>query len=75
MKYESSQIIKDFSNIEILYEPRLHAIYYATGNSGLISCLNLHEPSQNENFEIGVLTKTNLIGSGIVGDAYNNFQD
>jgi len=41
-------------NIQIYYEPRLHAKYYANERSGLLTSMNLYAFSQNENKEVGV---------------------
>ena len=49
--------LKDFPNIEIRYEPRLHAKYYANEKVALLSSMNLYDYSQNTNIEFGILTK------------------
>ena len=61
--------LKDFPNIQIKYEPRLHAKYYANESAALLSSMNLHEFSQNNNIEFGILTKKSLIkGLTSIGD-------
>ena len=59
---EEFELLKDFPNIEIKYEPRLHAKYYANESSALLSSMNLYDYSQNHNIEFGILTKFNLLG-------------
>tara|TARA_Y100001933_G_scaffold264981_1_gene334006 strand:- start:15974 stop:16921 length:948 start_codon:yes stop_codon:yes gene_type:complete len=59
---EEFEFLKDFPNIEIKYEPRLHAKYYANESSALLSSMNLYDYSQNHNIEFGILTKFNLLG-------------
>lgn len=52
------EFLKSFPNIIIKYEKRLHAKYYANERNGLITSLNLHTFSQNNNIEAGVFFKT-----------------
>ncbi len=54
---------KQFPNIEIRYEKRLHAKFYANEKTQIISSMNLYDFSQNENIEIGVLTEYNPLGN------------
>lgn len=57
------EFLKDFPNIEIKYEPRLHAKYYANESTALLSSMNLYDFSQNNNIEFGILTKVSYVGS------------
>jgi len=76
---------KDFSNIEIRYDRNLHAKYYGNESTGLITSMNLHEFSQNNNIEAGVLSEknhqyisslANVIGmANLNSDASRFFQD
>lgn len=76
------EFLKDFPNIEIKYEPRLHAKYYANESSALLSSMNLYDFSQNNNIEFGIITKVtmlgsltgNLIGNTIDSEAFNYFE-
>lgn len=52
--------LKQFDNIEIKYHKRLHAKLYANDFSVLITSMNLHDYSMNENIEIGVYIEMNL---------------
>lgn len=64
--------LKEFPNIEIRYEPKLHAKYYANESMALLSSMNLYDYSQNHNIEFGILTKSTLLGTltgNIIGDA------
>jgi PLD-like domain len=56
--------LKEFPNIEIKYESRLHAKYYANESTALLSSMNLYEYSQNNNIEFGILTKSSILGLG-----------
>ncbi|MEQ8551827.1 MAG: phospholipase D family protein [Cyclobacteriaceae bacterium] len=68
------EFFKKFSNVEIRYERRLHAKYYANENMAILSSMNLYEYSQNNNIEFGIMTKTGkLISDPLDGDAYNYF--
>ncbi len=55
MKQEDFDFFKQFPNVEILYEKRLHAKYYASENQAILSSMNLYGFSQNNNIEAGVL--------------------
>lgn len=50
--------LKSFPYITIKYEKRLHAKYYANEVEGMITSLNLHSYSQNNNIEVGIIFKT-----------------
>ena len=62
MKKEDFDFFKEFPNIEIRYEKRLHAKYYANETSAILTSMNLYEFSQDNNIEAGVLSKTTLLG-------------
>ncbi|PHR13188.1 MAG: hypothetical protein COA40_06740 [Aequorivita sp.] len=55
MKQEDFDFFKQFPNIEILYEKRLHAKYYANESRAILTSMNLYGFSQNNNIEAGVL--------------------
>jgi len=63
MKKEDFNFFKEFPNIQIRYEKRLHAKYYATEDGAIISSMNLYSYSQDNNIETGILTKTSSLGS------------
>jgi hypothetical protein len=48
------EFLKEMPNIKICYIPNLHAKYYASEKSALVTSMNLHQFSQNENVEIGI---------------------
>lgn len=52
---EDYEFLTQFPFIDIAYEKRLHAKYYANEKKGVITSLNLHTHSQNNNIEVGVL--------------------
>lgn len=64
MKQEDFNFFKDFPNIEIRYEKRLHAKYYANESSAILTSMNLYNFSQDNNIEAGVLTNR----KGIIGN-------
>lgn len=55
--------LKGFPNIEIKYEQRLHAKYYANESSAILSSMNLYDFSHNNNIEFGILTKVTFVGA------------
>lgn len=55
MRREDLEFFMQFPNIEIRYEPRLHAKYYASDGVALITSMNLYRYSQDHNIEGGVL--------------------
>lgn len=64
MKEDDFNFFKDFPNIEIRYEKRLHAKYYANEEAAIITSMNLYTFSQDNNIEAGVLTsRKGLLGS------------
>lgn len=52
---EDYEFLKSFPYIDIAYEKRLHAKYYSNEKSAIITSLNLHTYSHNNNIEVGVL--------------------
>lgn len=63
MRKEDFDFFKDFPNMEIRYEKRLHAKYYANENSAILTSMNLYNYSQDNNIEAGVLLNTTILGS------------
>ena len=57
------EFFKQFANVRIYYEPRLHAKYYANDDKGILSSMNLYEYSQNHNIEFGVVTEWKLLNA------------
>lgn len=60
---EDLSFFKELPNVEIRYEKRLHAKYYATENTAIISSMNLYSYSQDNNIESGIITSKKLISS------------
>jgi tRNA splicing endonuclease len=72
LSLEEFEFLKAFPNIEIKYEPRLHAKYYANESAAILSSMNLYDYSLNNNIEFGILTKNTIIGDltgRIVGES------
>jgi hypothetical protein len=63
MMQDDFNFFKDFLNIEIRYEKRLHAKYYANEFSAILTSMNLYNFSQDNNIEAGVLTKATSLSS------------
>lgn len=63
MKKEDFDFFKEFPNIQIRYEKRLHAKYYASESSAILTSMNLYSFSQDNNIEAGVMTKATLLGN------------
>jgi phosphatidylserine/phosphatidylglycerophosphate/cardiolipin synthase-like enzyme len=55
---EDFEFLKSFPYVDIAYEKRLHAKYYSNEKRGLITSINLHTHSHNNNIEAGVLFNT-----------------
>lgn len=73
MKAEDFNFLKEFPNIEIRYEKRLHAKYYANEDSAILTSMNLYSFSQDNNIEFGVLTKKSLLNENLDGRAWEYF--
>lgn len=71
MKQSDFDFFKQFPNIEIRYEKRLHAKYYANEDAAILTSMNLYSYSQDTNIEAGVLTKVTLI-NGLVNTIRNS---
>lgn len=73
------EFLKEFPNIEIRYEERLHAKYYSNERDSLLSSMNLYDFSQNNNIEFGILTSPSTLarvaGVSVDEQAYNYFND
>lgn len=63
LRSEDFSFFKEFPNVEIRYEKRLHAKYYANESKAIITSMNLYSYSQDNNIEAGVLMVRNLLGS------------
>lgn len=63
MKQDDFNFFKEFPNIEIRYEKRLHAKYFANESTAILTSMNLYNFSQDNNIEAGVMTKASLIGN------------
>lgn len=73
MKQDDFEFFKQFPHVEILYEKRLHAKYYANESSGILTSMNLYGYSQNNNIEAGILMEKSL--KGIMTGSNNLDQD
>lgn len=80
---EEFEFLSQFPNIEIKYEPRLHAKYYANESVAILSSMNLYDFSQNNNIEFGIQTFSkstigelagDIIGDSLDRDAFNCFE-
>lgn len=60
---EDFEFLKQFPNIELRYEPRLHAKYYANDLVSILTSMNLYDFSQNNNIEVGILTENSILGN------------
>lgn len=63
LRSEDFSFFKEFPNVEIKYEKRLHAKYYANESKAIITSMNLYSYSQDNNIEAGVLMVRNFLGS------------
>lgn len=74
---EDLAFFKEFQNVGIYYQENLHAKYYANEFKSVITSLNLHEYSINNNIEVGILLERKLLGFGgdssMDSEAFNYF--
>jgi len=63
MKQDDFNFFKEFPNIQIRYEKRLHAKYYSSESAAILTSMNLYSFSQDNNIEAGVMTKATLLGN------------
>ena len=61
MSPEDLSFFMQFPNIQIRYEKRLHAKYYSNERFAILTSMNLHKYSQDNNIESGILTKPTLL--------------
>lgn len=55
IRHSDFEFLKDFPDIEIRYEKRLHAKYYANERYSILTSMNLYDRSQDNNIEAGIL--------------------
>jgi hypothetical protein len=66
MQQSDLEFFKQFPNIEIRYEKNLHAKYYANEERAILTSMNLHSYSQDNNIEAGIMMNAiSLIGNMI----------
>lgn len=58
LSIEDLNFLKSLPNITIGYEKRLHAKYYASESFSIITSMNLHEFSSNNNIEVAIKLKS-----------------
>jgi len=68
---EDMGFFKKFKTVEIRYEERLHAKFYANEKASMITSMNLYDFSMNNNIEFGVLSRR----SGFFKSITNMFSD
>jgi hypothetical protein len=65
LSVDDLEFFKEFQNVSIHYQENLHAKYYANENKSIITSINLHEYSINNNIEVGILLERKFFGLGI----------
>src|SRR5690606_24802414 len=60
---EDLKFFKQFPDIEIRYEKRLHAKFYANETAQILTSMNLYDFSQDENIEAGMKTEFSNLGN------------
>jgi hypothetical protein len=70
ISFDNFTFLKTFPNIQIRYEKRLHAKYYANESSAILTSMNLYSYSQDNNIEAGIKTKSSIMGdlSSMLGE-------
>lgn len=68
------EFFKEFPNVKILFHKRLHAKMYLNEKKSLLTSMNLHDHSMNENIEFGILTKVNplILFANSIGGKYRH---
>lgn len=61
-----------FPNIQIRYEKRLHAKYYANESMAILTSMNLYSYSQDNNIEAGIELEVDSIGKKAANRLMNN---
>lgn len=54
---------KQFPDVEIRYEKRLHAKFYANESAQILTSMNLYDFSQDQNIEAGIKTEYSILGN------------
>lgn len=70
MRREDLDFFIQFPNVDIRYEPRLHAKYYSNETFALITSMNLYRYSQDHNIEAGISMPNK---SSVDAEAWNYF--
>lgn len=68
------EYLKSFPNLEIKYEPDLHAKVYMSEKEIILSSMNLYDYSQSNNIEFGVYgaaSLTNLLTTHLIGESFD----
>lgn len=65
IKKDSIEFLKQFPNIEIRYNDRLHAKFYQNDFSFIMTSLNLYDYSLAKNIEVGIIG--NFASKGLIG--------
>lgn len=61
ISHEDFEFFKQFANVELRYEPNLHAKYYSNYDTSILSSMNLYTYSQDNNIEAGIVTTNSLL--------------
>ncbi|MBL7951763.1 MAG: phospholipase D family protein [Flavobacteriales bacterium] len=65
MKRADIEFFMQFPNVEVKYEPRLHAKYYANEETAIITSMNLYRYSQDHNIEAGIKLEAVSLEGGL----------
>lgn len=71
MNKKDFEFLKSFPNVVIKYEKRLHAKFFANEKFGLVTSINLHSFSLDNNIEVGISFKTKSILKDITDKVLN----
>lgn len=64
LSVDDLEFFKGFQNVYIHYQENLHAKYYANEKKSIITSINLHEYSIDNNIEVGILLESKFLGIG-----------
>lgn len=57
------EFVKKFPNVSVIYQANLHGKYYGNERSGMITSINLHDHSFDNNIEFGVYYETTILNN------------
>lgn len=63
LSHDDLNFFMQFPDVEIRYEKRLHAKFYANESAQILTSMNLYDYSQDQNIEAGIKTEYSILGN------------